>query len=89
MITGFIRVRFDLAMLADDVTQHPGRLDGLQAAIELYGGVDIAMTEEAANRFVVAWVLLQVNRRRGMAILVQRNAQPSRLLNALGYLNAE
>jgi hypothetical protein len=65
----------DLAMLSDNVTEQAGRLGGFEAAVEVNGGSDIAMAQEAANCLVIAGVLLQVDGGRGMAILMERDAQ--------------
>ena len=75
-------------MLPDHIAQHSGRLDGLQPAVELHRGVDVAVAQEAPDRFVVARVVLQVDRGRCMAVLVQRDAQSGHLLNTVGNLDA-
>jgi hypothetical protein len=45
-------------MLPDDIAQQAGCLGGFKTAVEVNGGPNVAMTQEPANRFVVAGVVL-------------------------------
>src|SRR5262249_17887328 len=87
-VTAVIGIAFRLAMLPDHIAQHSGRLDGLQPAVELHRRVYIAVAQEAPNRLVVAGMVLQVDRSRRMAVLVQGDPQTGYLLNAFGDLDA-
>jgi hypothetical protein len=60
-------------MLSDDLAELPASLDGLQAAVEVRRGFDAFVPKEPPDRFVVARMMLQVDRGGGVAELVDSN----------------
>jgi hypothetical protein len=60
-------------MLSDDLAELAARLDRLQAAVEVRSGFEAFVPEEAPDRFVVARMVLQVDRRGGVSELVNGN----------------
>jgi hypothetical protein len=76
-------------LASQEVAESHVGVQGLEAAIELDGGLDVAVPENAPDRLVVSGVMLEVDRRGGMSKLVRRDAKADRLLNSLGDLTAE
>src|SRR5262249_26920676 len=76
-------------MLSDDLAELAAGLDRLQPAVEVDGGFEAFVPEEAPDRFVVARMVLQVDRRGGMPKLVDGNPQSGGLLDSLRNLDAK
>ena len=76
-------------MLSDDLAELAAGLDRLQAAVKVDRGFEAFVPEKPADRFVVARVVLQVDRRGGMPELVDSNPQSGGFLDSLGNLDAQ
>src|SRR5712672_1743369 len=57
-ISGIFR---ELDVVADDLAERLIRLRGLQAAVEIDGGLDVAVTQQSLHGFVFARAVLQVD----------------------------
>src|SRR5258705_12244523 len=89
-----IRVRpsgrvIELDVVADDLAERLIRLRGLQAAVEIDGGLDVAVAEQAPHDLILPWAVLEVDSRTGVAELMDRHPHAGRLLNAFRDLGAE
>lgn len=60
-------------MLSDDLAELPAGLDRLQAAVEVDGGLEAFVPEEPPDCFVVARMVLQVDRRGSVPKLMHSN----------------
>src|ERR1700732_3638201 len=89
VVTGAGRVRAQLAMLPHNITQQAGRLGRFETAVELNRCPDAAMTQKATDCLVIAWMMLQVDGDCRMTVLMQGDAKPGHLLNAIGNLKPE
>src|SRR5258708_35569438 len=79
----------ELDVFTDDLAERLIRLRGLQAAVEIVGGLDVAVTEQPLHGFVFPRAVLEVDSRTGVAELVDRHPHAGRLLNAFRDLGAE
>src|SRR5258706_4781958 len=79
----------ELDVVADDLAERLIRLRGLQAAVEIDGGLDVAVTQQSLHGFVFARTVLEVDSPTGVAELMDRYPQAGRLLNTLRDLGAE
>jgi hypothetical protein len=64
-------------------------LQGFQAAIEIYCGLEPFVTQDAADRFVVSGLVLKSDRSSGVSKLVHGDEQASGLLDPFGDLSAQ
>jgi hypothetical protein len=76
-------------MLADEPTELLGGVHGLQTAIEASRSLDITVAKKPTHGLVVAEMVLQINRCRGVPELVNCEAKSGRFLHAHGDLFAE
>src|SRR6266404_8895444 len=83
------RLVIELDVFTDDLAVGLVRLRRRQAAVEVDRGLDVAVTEQPSDGLVFAGVVLEIDRRTGMAELVNRYAHARRLLDALRNLGAE
>ena len=74
------RVGREVQALADDVGEDLARLRRLQAAIEVDGGLDALVTQNAPHEFIFAGAVLEDQSARRMAELMHGDAQSGRLL---------
>src|SRR5258708_6460911 len=79
----------ELDVFADDLAEDRVRLRRRQAAVEVDRGLDVAVTKQPFDGLVFAGAVPEINRRTGMAELVDRYPHARRLLDALGDLGAE
>ena len=82
-------MRIELDLLTNKFAELLRGLHGLQATIESNCRPDIAMSKEPSDGFVVAWPVLEIDRRRRMSELMNRDPNSDRFLNAHGNLFAE
>src|ERR1700676_269892 len=73
----------ELNVFSDDLAEHLIGLRRLQAAVEVDRGLDIAVAKQPPDGFVVAGLVPEIDRRTGMAELVDRYPHARRLLDAL------
>src|SRR5258706_15122543 len=85
-ISGIFR---ELDVVADDLAKGLVRLRRFESAIEIDGGLDVAVTQQSLHGFVFARTVLEVDSPTGVAKLMDRYPQAGRLLNALRDLLAE
>src|SRR5258708_33591185 len=79
----------ELDVVADDLAKGLVRLRRFESAIEIDGGLDVAVTQQSLHGFVFARTVLEVDSPTGVAELMDRYPQAGRLLNALCDLGAE
>ena len=89
VVSGGWSFGLNLQVISDDFSVFAARLDGLKPAVEIDGSSDVAVTQESSDGLVVAWIVLQINSRRGMAELVHCDPQPGCFLNPVRDLDAE
>jgi hypothetical protein len=79
----------ELDVFSDDLAERLIGLRRLQAAVEVDRGLDIAVAKQPLDGFVVAGMVLEIDRRTGMAELVHGHPHAGSLLDALRNLGAE
>src|SRR6266404_5950706 len=79
----------ELDVFTDDLAEGLIGLRRLQAAVKVDRGLDIAVAEQPLDGFVVAGVVLEIDRRTGMAELVNCYLHARRFLDSLLDLRAE
>ena len=80
-------VKFDV--LANKPSVLFGGADGFKAAIETDRRLDVAVSEQPPYGLVVSWTMLEVNGRRGVPELMNRDMESGGFLDALCYLFAK
>ena len=75
-----LRLKFDL--LAYESSEFLGGLHGLQAAIEADRRLDIAVSKQPPHGLVIPRPMLEIDRRRSVSELVNRDPKSDRFLNA-------
>src|SRR5512139_775945 len=83
------RFGFELHQLAHQVAEHFVRLQGLEPAVEVDGGLDIAVPQHAPNGLVIARMCLEPYRCSSMPKLMYGEAKAGGLFNPFGDLVAE
>src|SRR6267142_336655 len=83
------RLVIELDVVADDLAERLIRLRRFQAAVEIDGGLDIAVAEQAPHDFVLTGEVLEIDRRAGMPELMDGDPQAGGVLDALGDLGAK
>lgn len=76
-------------MLTNDFAEQAAGVDGLETAVEPYGGSDVAVAQEPSNGFVITGVVPQVDGGGRMAELMDGDPQTSRLLDPCCDLDPE
>src|SRR2546421_10919971 len=79
----------ELDLLADDLAERLIGLGCRQTAVEVDRGLDIAVAEQPLDGLVFTGAVLEIDRRTGMAELVNCHPHARRLLDALRNLGAE
>src|SRR5258705_3225416 len=74
----------ELDVFTDDLAEGLIRLRGFQATIEVDCRLDIAVAEQAPHDFVLTREVLEIDRRAGMAELMDGDPQAGGVLDALG-----
>ncbi len=86
-LTSATGIEFDL--LADELSELLGGLHGLQAAVEADRRLAITVSKQLPHGLVLTRMVLEINRRRGVSKLMDRDPKSDRFLNARGDLLAE
>src|SRR4051794_5824475 len=79
----------ELDLLADDLAECLIGLGCRQTAVEVDRGLDIAVAEQPLDGLVFTGAVLEIDRRTGMAELVNCHLHACRLLDTLSDLGAE
>ena len=80
-------VEFD--PLANELSELLGSRDGLETAIEFDRCRKAAVSQHSPDRLIISRVVLEINRRRSVSKLMDRNSQADGFLNTLCDLLAE
>jgi hypothetical protein len=86
---GFRRLRCDCHQRSHEVAEVAIRLYGFKSAVKICRGLDVAVSEDASNRFIVARLVSEPDRRGGMAKLMNGDRQAGGLFDPLRDLTAE
>ena len=78
-----------LAIVPHEVAEVAIRLYGFKSAVKICRGLDVAVSEDASNRFIVARLVSEPDRRGGMAKLMNGDRQAGGLFDPLRDLTAE
>jgi hypothetical protein len=80
-------VEFD--SLANELSELLGSRDGLKTAIEFDRCRKAAVSQQSPDRLIISRVVLEINRRRSVSKLMDRNSQADGFLNTLCDLLTE
>src|SRR6516164_9655414 len=84
---GLVILKLDLP--ANDFAELLVGLRGLEPAVEVYGGLDVSVAQQALDDLIGTGMVAQIDRCSGVAELVSGDPQAGRVFNSLGYLAAE
>jgi hypothetical protein len=82
-------LRPEFQMLSDDLAELLRGVHCFKTAIKIGGRLNPVVAQQPPDRLVFARSMLQVDGRRGVPELMDRDPQSGRLLDALGNLDAE
>jgi hypothetical protein len=77
------------AKLSHEVAEVAIGLQGFQAAVEVYGGLESFVTQNAADRFVVSRFVLKPDRRSSVSELVGGDKETGGFFDPFGNLIAQ
>src|SRR5215213_3563004 len=73
-------------LLPHDVAIDDTCLRGFEAAVEVHGGLHIAMSEQAPDQFILTWPVFQNDRSSRVAELMRRDPKSNGPLDPFGDL---
>ena len=85
----FLGLWFEFDLFTDELSKLFGRLHGFQPAVEADRRLDITVSKHPPYRLIGSRMMLEIDRRRGVAKLMRRDPKSDRLLDTFNYLFAE